>query len=186
MRTATSTSPRPEVSEAAARRFFAALLLGLGLGRSEAATTRPADLVCRLEAQPTYRAGGPVEVGFTLSNRANATVRVLRWYTPLEGVRGDIFRVSRAGRRLRYDGPLMKRGDPGPADYVEVPPGKSVTATADLSGAYGIQEPGTYRVAFTRGLADVARSGDTVPRPRDRHRAMKLACPPIELEVTAE
>ena len=123
-------------------------------------------------------------VRFVLENRGKTALQVLRWYTPLEGVRGDIFRVSRAGTRLPYEGPLMKRGDPGAADYVEIPPGGSVAGTADLSAAYGIHEPGKYRVAFTRGLSDVIRAGEPFPRPRDAHRPRKLSCGEISLEVT--
>ena len=99
-------------------------------------------------------------------------------------MRGDIFRVTRGRRKLAYEGPLMKRGDPGADDYVEVPAGKSVTGTADLAAAYGIEEPGTYRVVFTRGLADVVGAGEPFPRIRGAHRPRKLSCGPIAIEVT--
>ena len=125
-----------------------------------------------------------VEITFTVTNRSAAPVSILRWYTPLEGVRGDIFRVTRGRRELPYEGPMMKRGEPSARDYVEIPAGESVTGTADLSAAYGIREPGTYRVAFTRGLADVVRAGDSSPRLRDAHRPRKLSCGPIAIEVT--
>jgi hypothetical protein len=163
--------------------FAAPLVLGLVAGAGRADRAKP-DLACKLTAPARTTAGKPVEITFTLSNRGRAPVSILRWYTPLEGVRGDIFRVSRAGRRLPYEGPLMKRGDPGAADYVEIPPGGSATGTADLSAAYGIGEPGKYRVAFTRGLPDVIRQGEPFPRPRAAHRPRKLSCGEISLEVT--
>ena len=164
--------------------FFAApLVLGLVVGGGRADRAKP-ELACKLAAPARLAAGSPVEISFRLTNRTPAPVSVLRWYTPLEGVRGDIFRVTRGRRELPYEGPMMKRGDPSASDYVEIPAGKSVTGTADLSAAYGIREPGTYRVAFTRGLADVVRAGETSPRPRDAHRPRKLSCAAISIEVT--
>jgi hypothetical protein len=37
---------------------------------------------------------------------------VLKWFTPLEGIGGDIFRVERDGAELPYHGKLVKRGPP--------------------------------------------------------------------------
>ena len=184
--------------------FFRALLMPLLLGlavspsqpakpakaakvataaKAKTAETKSVDLACRLDSLPKYRAGDPVEVQFTLSNPGKAAVRVLRWYTPLEGLKGDIFHVSRAGSPLPYTGPLMKRGDPQDGDYVEVPAGGSVSAVANISTAYGIREPGSYRVAFQRGVDDVIRTGSASARPRTVQRAEKLSCAEIKFEV---
>ena len=151
--------------------------------KTKTAETKSVDLACRLEALPKYRAGDSVEVQFTLSNPGKTAVRVLRWYTPLEGLKGDIFRVSRAGNPLPYTGPLVKRGDPQAGDYVEVPAGESVSGVANISTAYGILEPGSYRVSFQRGLDDVIRTGDASPRPRSAQRAEKLSCGEVKFEV---
>jgi hypothetical protein len=170
-----------------ARATFSATLLAalLVVPNVEASASRPPDLTCRLEAEPGPVAGGPVKVRFTLSNRGARAVRVLRWQTPLEGFWSDVLDVSHGGRKLSYEGPMMKRGDPGPEDYVEIPPGKSVTAVVDLAGPYDLRQAGTYEVAFTRGLADVASSGDRFPRPRDEHRRRNLECAPLRIEVAA-
>lgn len=159
------------------------LVLGLVSGGGWADGAKP-DLVCKLTGRARVGAGERVEITFTLSNRGAAGVSILRWYTPLEGMRGDIFRVTRGGRPVPYDGPLIKRGDPVAADYIEIPAGKSVSGTVDLSTAYGFREPGTYRVVFPRGLSDVVRAGETFPRPREAHRQRKLSCAPIAIEVT--
>lgn len=157
----------------------------LAVQRVEASASRPPDLACRLDAEPGAVAGGPVKVRFTLSNRGARVVRVLRWQTPLEGFWSDVLHVSYGGRKLAYEGPLMKRGDPARDDYVEIAPGKSVTAVVDLAGPYDVSRPGNYRVAFTRGLADVVREGETFPRPRGEHRRRTLACEEIEVVVAS-
>lgn len=163
---------------------FAALLAALlAVQNVEASGSRPPDLACRLDALPGAVAGGPVKVRFTISNRGARAVRVLRWQTPLEGFWSDLLDVSYGGRKLAYEGPLMKRGDPTREDYVEIAPGKPVSAVVDLAGPYDMTRPGTYRVAFTRGLADVVRDRNTLPRPRAEHRRRSLACEEIEVVV---
>jgi peptidyl-Lys metalloendopeptidase len=160
--------------------LLAALLAGPSL---EASASRPPDLSCRLDALPGAVAGGPVKVRFTLSNRGSRVVRVLRWQTPLEGFWSDVLDVTLDGKKLAYEGPLMNRGDPVRDDYVEIAPGKSVTAVVDLAGPYDLRRAGTYRVAFTRGLSDVVRDGDAFPRARGEHRRRSLVCEGIEVVV---
>lgn len=164
--------------------IFATLLAALlAVQRVEASASRPPDLACRLESEPGAVAGGPVNIRFTLSNRGARGVRVLRWYTPLEGFWSDVLDLSYGGRKVAYEGPLMKRGDPGREDYVEIAPGKSVSAVVDLAGPYDVRRPGKYRVAFTRGLTDVVREGEVFPRPRGEHRRRSLTCEEVEVVV---
>jgi hypothetical protein len=150
-----------------------------------APTPGPFGLECGLTsasaAQP--RADGPIEVRFTLVNRSDRTVYVLRWSTPLEGIYGDILTVERAGEAIAYRGPLVKRGDPGRGDYLDLAPGKSLDATIDLGPAYDFSRSGRYTARFSRGLADVATDPAALPRPRDAHQPVPLACPVLTLEV---
>jgi peptidyl-Lys metalloendopeptidase len=119
-----------------------------------------------------------------VTNASTRPVWILRWYTPLEGIRGDVFGVTRNGRAVEYEGPLMKRGDPGREEYAEVPARGSISETVDLAGGWDVSRPGRYRVAFTRGIADVAVSAAEIPRARDRHRPVKLSCEAARFEIT--
>lgn len=117
------------------------------------------ELEAILALPETIRPGEPVPLTFTLINHAQDPLYVLKWYTPLEGLAGKIFRIRRDGQLLDYQGILAMRGDPGPENYVYLPPGDSVTATVDLAQAYDFAEPGTYTVAFlSPRISDVART----------------------------
>ncbi|HEY0782088.1 MAG TPA: protease [Thermoanaerobaculia bacterium] len=131
-------------------------------------------LKATLAAQPSYRIGGPVRLAFTLENLSAEPVWVLVWYTPLEGIKGDIFRVSRDGTALRYQGPMVKRGDPSVDAYRRVEPGKPLTAEVDLARAYDLSAPGVYRVELTGPLRDVAQQGEAVPCKRDEQRPLEV------------
>jgi len=140
-------------------------------------------LECRLTAEPPLVVGGPVSVLFTLTNRTDAPLWVLRWNTPLERWKGTIFAVTLGGREIPYQGPMVKRGDPGRDEYAEIPAGGSIEATVDLSQAYELQVPGSYQVKVVQGLVDATADGASAPRPRDHHQAMPFDCPAIVLEV---
>jgi peptidyl-Lys metalloendopeptidase len=146
-----------------------------------AADARP--LECRIEAIEPLVAGGPAAVRFRLTNRTAAPLWVLRWNTPFEGWRGTIFSVSFRGTELSYQGPMVKRGDPGREEYLEIPARESVSATVDLAEVYEIETPGEYRVNVEGALQDVANDAATLPRPRGRQQPMELRCEEIALDV---
>ena len=46
------------------------------------------------QAQSSYVLGKPIIVGFTLASDAEADLWILKWYTPLEGIKGKILQVT--------------------------------------------------------------------------------------------
>lgn len=96
----------------------------------------------------TAPAGGPVRVRFTVSNRSDRPLYLLSWYTPLEGVLGDIFQITYKGQEQPYLGPLVSRAAPAPDQYVLLEPGDSEIAVVDLVGAYDFSAAGDYLIAF--------------------------------------
>jgi hypothetical protein len=145
---------------------------------SSASTTNRSALSCRIEAQ------APSRLRFELTNRSETALWVLKWNTPLEGWKGTVLRVSRNGEELPYQGPMLKRGDPGNGDYVEVPAGGRVDATVDLSEVYDVSRPGTYKVETDGDLIDVtAGPTEVIPRPRDQHQGLPLDCGAVTFEI---
>lgn len=131
---------------------------------------------CILSCQPEYFSGSPVMVGFELRNMSQSSLFMLKWYTPLEGLAGKVFRVEREGVAVEYRGVLAKRGEPTADDYLEVPGRGSVSVAVDLTQAYDFTLPGNYEVAFISHLHDVVARREELPRPQDRHRSVSLQC----------
>jgi hypothetical protein len=103
--------------------------------------------------------GESTQLMFTLVNESDIRLYLLRWYTPLEGIAGEIFRVKRDGQVIPYRGILASRMPPTPDDYVALDPGASVSVTVDLSEGYDLSEPGEYTVKFlSPKISHVARS----------------------------
>ncbi len=141
-------------------------------------------LECTLSVAPQVGAGQPVEVLFRLTNRTQRPLFVLEWHTPLEGLRSNLFTVTRDGADIPYQGPMVKRAPPTAESYVTLAPGASVEARVDVSLAYELTQPGRYQLTFRGELMDVATEQAEVPRAMDAFQAMPVACPTLETTRT--
>ncbi len=137
----------------------------------------------RLEARASYRTGQPVPIRFILENRSNGPLFVLSWYTPLEGIKGEIFQVTRDGNPLPYLGRLVKRGAPRAQDYLRIEPHGSRSATVDLATVYDLGRPGDYQVRFAGRVHDVVREAGALPRAPDQHRPLDVPGGPVRFSV---
>jgi peptidyl-Lys metalloendopeptidase len=116
-------------------------------------------LIASIEAPASLASGEAVNVKFTLTNTLSEGLYVLRWFTPLEGLAGDIFRVRRDGLHLPYHGILVKRAPPTAEDYVWLDAGGSISAEVDLAEGYDFSQPGQYTVQFrSPRLSDTAKT----------------------------
>lgn len=140
-------------------------------------------LECKLDSITPMEAGGPVAVRLRLMNRSDQPVWFLRWNTPFERWKGTIFTLSRGGTELPFQGPMVKRGDPGTEEYVQVPAGESILGTADLAEVYDLNQPGRYQIKVTGGLQDVIQGSPLKPRTRDQFQPLALRCNALDLEV---
>ena len=119
------------------------------------------DLRATLKGPDSVPVGKPINVRFTLLNDADVSLYVLKWYTPLEGVAGGIFRVECEGQELEYEGILAMRGHPSPECYVKLEPGAEVSAEVDLSQVYDFSRPGEYTIEFlSPGISHLTRTED--------------------------
>ncbi len=105
-------------------------------------------LRARLEVPNTLPLGEPVKVQFFLVNDSNEDLYVLNWFTPLEGLGGDIFQVRRDGETVPYQGPLAERAEPTPEAYTLIEAGGIVWAEVNLTHAYDFSIPGNYIIEF--------------------------------------
>ena len=163
-------------------RAAAAATLAIAMSAAAAAP----DLRCTLEAPARVAAGAPVMLRFTLTNAGGAALDVLRWNTPFEGAWFAPFvAVTRDGRALAYGGPMKKRGEPTPAQYLHLEPGASEHAEIDLALPFDLAVPGRYHVAPRIRLVDVVDATQAQPpRPRASHQNVALACPAVDVVVT--
>ncbi len=129
-------------------------------------TLRPAqyqppktELQAILELPDMLPIGEAVNLKFSLINNTDSTLYILNWFTPLEGIGGEIFRVKRDGQILPYQGILASRGDPTPDAYTMLAAGETVSTEVDLSAVYDFSLPGNYEIEFiSPRISHVART----------------------------
>lgn len=96
-----------------------------------------------------------VLVRVSITNTGKQPITVLRWYTPVDGVKEDLFVVTLDGKAVEYIGPHYKRPAPSPADYVTLNGGETIGSTIDLAGYYDLSGSGYYQVSYNAEAFDI-------------------------------
>ena len=140
---------------------------------------------CTLELEEKeIPAGEPVNIIFSLKNQTDRPLYAFKWYTPLEGLRGDIFRVEKEdGSEILYRGLIVRRPRPRAADYMEVKPGETVTAVVDISHAYNMSGGGCFSVRFKGRLLDVTGDKDALPTHPDEYKGQEILCNEVDFTI---
>jgi len=99
---------------------------------------------------------GAVEV--TVTNTSRHTVRVPKWQLPSDFVEAKLFRVTRDGEPVQYEGPMIKRGLPQAEDFAILRAGESYRTVVDLTGAYDMSRSGQYVVTYVSPLQHASLS----------------------------
>lgn len=110
-------------------------------------------LSCHLSVRgPTEQDPG-VYAEITLSNGLPDPIRVLRYFTPFEGILGEIFVIYWQDQLLAYNGPMMKRIPPGADDWLLLEPGKELSAQVEISRAWNLSREGKYRLQLRNDIS---------------------------------
>jgi peptidyl-Lys metalloendopeptidase len=99
--------------------------------------------------------GDDLVVRVTLTNTGDKPQRMLKWHTPFGTIEESLFDVSRDGIPVAYEGRHVKRPAPAAADYVVLQPGKSYSATVELTALYDMSTTGDYAIRFRTHAPDV-------------------------------
>lgn len=146
----------------------------------------PSGLEAYLKVQNSVSQGSgePIMVDFLLVNHAQEALYLLKWYTPLEGIAGEIFQVTRDGQPIPYLGPLVSRGAPTPEAYIFLEPDKGVTAEVNIAQAYDFSQPGTYSIKFrSPRISHLARSEAEMATSLDELGPVNIPSKEVTLEV---
>lgn len=141
-------------------------------------------LKASLKVKYLVQLGGrePVKLNFLLENQSQEALYLLKWYTPFEGIAGDIFAVTRDGQAIPYMGVLATRDNPTPESYILLEPGKSVSTDINIETAYDFSQPGLYTIKFrSPRISHIARSETEMAKTLDELGPVKI--PSNEINV---
>ena len=138
------------------------------------------------QAQSSYVLGKPIIIGFTLESEAETDLWILKWYTPLEGIKGKILQVTCDGEEIPYEGIMMKRGKPRKENYVLLHPQESTHAEFDLSQHFSLQECKECRLNFKGRIHDVVFDQQQVPPASDEQNPVNAIGTPVLFRIENE
>lgn len=95
-----------------------------------------------------FTAAEDIKVQVTLTNEEAVPVRVLKWYTPAEGVEEALFKVSINGVETDYLGAHYKRPAAQAKDYIQLKSGESVSYDVEISSLYDLSKTGQYEISY--------------------------------------
>jgi peptidyl-Lys metalloendopeptidase len=163
-----------------------ALIVGACAPTTPGETVEPpeSELKATIALPATLPSGQTVKLQFTLTNNSDEELYVLTWYTPLEGIAGEIFRVERDGELVPYQGILAKRGDPSPDAYILIGAGESVSAEVDLATAYDFSKAGEYTIEFlSPSISHVARTEAEMAKTVDDLSPVQIPSNRVTIEI---
>jgi len=132
----------------------------------------------------SYKASDNQKLSFSLTNDSNQPMRILKWHTPLDGIKSDMFHVEKDGKKAVYLGPIYKRGLPTEEDYLTLDPGQTVTEKIDFQETYDIAEVGHYNVRYK---AEELQAGHEEPKKLiQKYKAARLASTPMRARPPAK
>ncbi len=152
----------------------------------EAAESPETNLEATVEVPATLTSGDVVKLRFTLTNNTDTRLYILKWYTPLEGIMGKIFRVERDGQVIPYQGILATRVAPTAEAYVLLEPGESVSAEVDLATAYDFSQAGEYTIEFlSPSISHVARTKSEMAKSLDDLRPVQIRSNRVTVKIAS-
>jgi peptidyl-Lys metalloendopeptidase len=145
---------------------------------------QPVLLEAKLQVNETISSGKPVIVNYSLKNGTEDDLYVLKWYTPFEGIAGEIFLVEMNGEPVQYQGILAKRAAPNEDEYILLKPGESTQTEVDISQSYNLNKPGNYAIQYlSPSVSDVATSEKRLAKSQKDLGPIEISSSPVELEI---
>jgi peptidyl-Lys metalloendopeptidase len=98
--------------------------------------------------QGAFEPSQDVFVTVNISNPTNHTIRILKWFTPVDGVEEPLFAVTRDGEPVAYGGAIYKRPAITGNDYISLKAGENIAATVNLAEFYDLSQSGQYEISY--------------------------------------
>lgn len=124
------------------------VLLALLITSAVSAAPKDGPTVKLSVAQSDFTAEQDILVTVTVSNETKHTVRVLKWFTAIEGVEEPLFVVRVNGQPVDYTSAIYKRPPATGNDYISLKAGESISSVVNLGEYYDLSASGKYEVTY--------------------------------------
>ena len=143
------------------------LLIALLITSTAGAAPKSEAVASLSVAQSSFVSSQEVLVTVNISNPTNHTVKILKWFTPVDGVEESLFAVMLNGQPVTYTGAIYKRPEVTGKDYIHLKAGESITSVVNLGDYYDITQSGQYEVAYAVAAYDLYDEKGNASKYRD-------------------
>ncbi|WP_448567699.1 hypothetical protein [Thalassotalea ganghwensis] len=131
-------------------------------------------LQCELFAENKQQYVEGVKVSYQLTNTSTHQLKLLTWYTPLEGFMSNLFEITDSeGHQLAYQGPMFKRATPQEQDFITIAPQEKVSVTLNLLEAYPLTS-GQYQVSLKPKMVQIVIDNQSISTQLCQHRSISV------------
>lgn len=109
-----------------------------------------ASIEIKIRSNKKARQSSAAKLTFEITNKSSGDIFVLKRHTPLEGLRSDCLIVKFKGKKLPYDGYLLKRDLLTRKDFVLVHTKQTLSVPINAGMAYDVSKAGVYQIKFNR------------------------------------
>ena len=96
-----------------------------------------------------------VVLDVTISNPNAYPIRILKWFTPADGLQEPLFSVSLDGIAAPYIGPIHKRTPPTDRHYITLEPDEELNYEVNLATYYNLSNSGNYVITYDVNSPDL-------------------------------
>jgi len=93
-----------------------------------------------------------VQVTVTFTNVSGHAVSLLNRNTPVDGIKNELFNITRDGQAVAYIGRDYKWAAPEASDFITLGAGESLTRTVSLAGSYEFLQTGNYSISYAEAI----------------------------------
>ena len=106
----------------------------------------------------------PTKVKFIFTNKTEDDLYILKWCTPLEGMKSPFLTIKYGDKEVKYEGIIAKRLSPCKQEYYKhLKPHRPVENTIDLAEAYAFPDTGEYIVQYSNTLVYLSKTSYEKP-----------------------
>jgi len=123
----------------------------------------------------TQNNGSIPELEIVLTNPLDKDIHFLSWNTPFASISSlSSLVLTRNGKRVFFEGPIVKYGEPKRGDYFTIPRKSSLVKIVNLEKSFSISAIGTYFLHLELSLQDHSFDSSELPRSRDQWKSAQV------------
>jgi peptidyl-Lys metalloendopeptidase len=121
------------------------------------------------------------ELEIVFTNPSDKDLHFLSWNTPFSSFSSlSSLVLTRNGKRVLFEGPIAKYGEPQRGDYLTIPKKSSLVKIVNLEKSFNLGVVGQYVLHLELSLGDHTFDSSELPRAREQWKTLQVSSTTLE------